>query len=239
MFTTHEILLCLSLKYKGNWDEIYQAIRNKKRITEEEGRDLLASYKSDAKVVVITDPDYPEALKKIYRPPFVLFYYGDFSSIKNQKHCVSYIGSRDSSAYGEKMAKGIDGVATKAALDAGGRAVGILGSGIDVCYPNSNEDIYKRLKTEGLLLSEYPEEVPPNKENFPARNRLIAGLSEVVVVGEADRHSGTLITVNYALEGGKEVACLPYPADQDSACNLLIKDGATLITSAEDVLEML
>lgn len=258
MFTTHEILLCLSLKYKGNWDEIYQAIRNKKRIAEEEGRDLLASYKSDAKVVVITDPDYPEALKKIYRPPFVLFYYGDFSSIKNQKHCVSYIGSRDSSAYGEKMAKeissglakkgyvivsgmakGIDGVATKAALDAGGRAVGILGSGIDVCYPNSNEDIYKRLKTEGLLLSEYPEEVPPNKENFPARNRLIAGLSEVVVVGEADRHSGTLITVNYALEGGKEVACLPYPADQDSACNLLIKDGATLITSAEDVLEML
>ena len=144
MFTTHEILLCLSLKYKGNWDEIYQAIRNKKRITEEEGRDLLASY-----------------------------------------------------------------------------------------------NIYKRLKTEGLLLSEYPEEVPPNKENFPARNRLIAGLSEVVVVGEADRHSGTLITVNYALEEGKEVACLPYPADQDSACNLLIKDGATLITSAEDVLEML
>lgn len=84
MFTTHEILLCLSLKYKGNWDEIYQAIRNKKRITEEEGRELLASYKSDAKVVVITDPDYPEALKKIYRPPFVLFYYGDFFPSKTK-----------------------------------------------------------------------------------------------------------------------------------------------------------
>ena len=107
MFTTHEILLCLALKYKGNWDDIYQAIRNKKRITEEEGRDLLASYKSGAKVVTVTDPEYPEALKKIYRPPFVLFYYGDFSCIKNQKRCVAYIGSRDSSAYGEKMAKEI------------------------------------------------------------------------------------------------------------------------------------
>ncbi len=137
------------------------------------------------------------------------------------------------------MAKGIDGVATRAALNAGGKAVGVLGSGIDMCYPMENEDIYENLKRGGLLISEYPPGIKPSKENFPFRNRIIAALSKLTIVGEANKKSGTLITVGYALEGGKEVACIPFRADEDSACNSLIRDGAALITSTEDVLNLL
>ncbi len=250
------ILLFLSLKYKGDWESIYEAIRKKEKFSREEALEAEKNIKCN--VLAITDDEYPEALKSCFKPPFILYYYGDLNCIQKECRCVSYIGSREASSYGKKMAeeisgelasrnytivsgmaKGIDGAATRAALNAGGKAVGVLGSGIDVCYPMENQDIYDRLKREGLLISEYPPGVKPNKDNFPLRNRIIASLSKLTIVGEADKKSGTLITVGYALEGGKEVGCLPYRADENSACNTLIRDGASMITCIDDVLNLL
>lgn len=250
------VLVYLSIKYKGDWNSIFEAIRKKESFPHEEAIEAEKSIKCN--ILAITDPEYPDALKTCCKPPFILYYYGDLGCIKDQRRCISYIGSREASTYGKKMAekisgelaskdytivsgmaKGIDGAATRSALNSGGKAVGVLGSGIDMCYPMENQDIYDRLKREGLLISEYPPGVKPNKDNFPFRNRIIAALSKVTIVGEANRRSGTLITVGYALEGGREVACIPFRADEDSACNTLIRDGAALITSTDDVLNLL
>ncbi len=250
------VLLYLSVKYKGDWESIFEAIKRKEKFSHEDALETEKSIK--CKTLAITDSDYPESLKTCFKPPFILYYYGSLDCISDQSKCISYVGSRDASAYGKKMAekissdlasrnytivsgmaKGIDGAATRAALETGGKAVGILGSGIDMCYPMENEDIYERLKKSGLLISEYPPGVKPNKENFPFRNRIIAALSRLTIVGEANKKSGTLITVGYALEGGKEVACIPFRADEDSACNSLIRDGASLVASTQDVLNLL
>ncbi len=250
------ILLYLSVKYKGDWQSIYEAIRRREKFSHEEALEIEKSVK--CKVLAITDSEYPDSLKGCFKPPFILYYEGDLDCIKKENMCVSYVGSREASSYGKKMAeyissdlasrgytivsgmaKGIDGAATRAALDVGGKAVGILGCGLDVCYPMENQDIYERLKKQGLLISEYPPGTKPNKDNFPLRNRIIAALSKLTIVGEAGKKSGTLITVGYALEAGKEVACLPYRADEDSACNSLIKEGAFMITSITDVLDLL
>ena len=256
--TTHSILVHLAVKYEGEWDRIYDAIKRKEHLEPNEVASTNKALK--CKTTTLMDSDYPPSLKKIYKPPLVLFYYGDLSLVSEEEKCVSYVGSRDSSTYGNKMAeilaggiakegftivsgmaRGIDGVATRAALDAGGKAVAVLGTGIDFPYPSSNTDLYKRIKEEGLVLSERPGRYPPSqdKDTFPARNRIIAGLSKLTIVGEANRHSGTLITVGYALDFGKDVACVPSHADEDSACNLLIRDGAPVVCSTMDALDLL
>ncbi len=254
--TAHRILVALALRFQGDWGSIYETIRQRKPAKVEEVRDQLDHLPCEA--LTLVDPLYPESLKKIAKPPFVLFYRGDIACIQDMNHCVSYVGSRDSSPYGEKMAKelvsgiakkgftivsgmarGIDGVATKAALDSGGKAVGVLGCGIDLAYPASHQDLYDRLSKEGLLLSEYPPGVKPERDHFPARNRIIAGLSRLTIVGEASLHSGTLLTVGHALDFGRDVACVPYRADEESACNRMIHDGAPIIESVDDVLELL
>jgi DNA processing protein len=183
----------------------------------------------------------------------VLFYRGDISLLKDENKCVSYIGSRLASPYGLECARnlagglakegfvivsglamGIDAAATEAALDAGGKAVGVLGCGIDRCYPDSSVPLYERLKKEGLVISEYPFRTPPDGEHFPHRNRIVAAASKGIIVGEASKKSGTLITVGYALGFTKEIGCVPYQADADSACNILIKEGAAMIENLDD-----
>lgn len=251
-----DLLIYLSLKYEGDWEKIFSAIKGKEAFSKEDV--LKASENLSCSCVTLIDPEYPSSLKNCNKPPFVLFYYGDISLIQDEKKCVAYIGSRESSSYGEEMAKtiskgvakrgycivsgmarGIDRVATENALGEIGGAVGILGSGIDRPYPTENIGLYNRLKTEGLVISEYPGKVPPDKNHFPFRNRIIACLSRLIIVGEASHRSGTLITVGYALDFGKDIASLPYRADEENACNDLIKDGATLITCVDDVLNLL
>lgn len=252
-----DILIGFAVKYKGDWEKIYQAIKNREHFANsKELAEYVLTIKSN--VITIFDPEYPQSLKQSSKPPYVLFYYGDISLVNDEKRCVSYIGSRDSSLYGEKMAnilageiakngyvvvsgmaKGIDAIATEAALDEGDGAVAVLGSGIDVPYPSSNNNLYKRLKKEGLIISEYPGDTPPKKEHFPERNRIIAALSRATIVGEASKRSGTLITVGYALDMGRDVACVPYRMDEDSACNTLIKEGALILTSVSDVCDLL
>ena len=139
------------------------------------------------------------------------------------------------------MAYGIDGIAQMAALEAGGKSYGVLGCGVDVCYPRANKSLYERLKTEGCLISEYPLSAPAKAENFPMRNRIISGLSDVVIVVEAKLKSGTFITVDYALSQGKEIMVVPGRATDPLSvgCNALISQGAYPAQSAEDVLRVL
>lgn len=249
-----EILIFLAIKFDGEWDKIVASIRNRDFFDPKEAEATLAGVKS--KVVTIVDPDYPASLKEAPKPPFVLFYYGNLGLIDDKKLCISYIGSRKASPYGLKMAtsicsdfakdgisvvsglaKGIDTAAAEAAIGLK-KTVAILGNGPDYCYPPENADLQRRIKEDGLLISEYPGESAPNPERFPARDRLIAAVSQCTVVGGASRRSGTLITVAHALGIGRDVCCVPYPADEESACNALIKEGASLIENAKDVYDV-
>lgn len=248
-----DILIYLSLKYEGDWDKIYQAIKRKEPINANLYKELITTLKSDA--VTIIDPYYPEHLKQCYKPPFVLYYYGDFSLLNKVDDTVAIVGSRKASDYGKKMtrllvgdlakrmivlsglARGIDATAHQSAINISGRTIAILGSGIDYCYPKENRELYEAIKKEHLLLSEYPNDVVPKPKNFPFRNRLIAILAKSLVVTEASMKSGTLITVSHALSYGRDICCVPYPGDVFSACNSLIKQGAKLVENARDVYE--
>ncbi len=137
------------------------------------------------------------------------------------------------------MARGIDGIAQTAALDAGGRSYAVLGCGVDICYPEENRSLYDRLLQQGGILSEYPPGTPPEARLFPLRNRIISGLADAVLVIEARKKSGTLITVDMALEQGRDVFALPGRVSDSlsDGCNRLIRQGAAPATCPEDLLE--
>ncbi len=204
------------------------------------------------------DDEYPEKLKDIADPPFALYVKGRLPD--PDKPAVAIIGARMCSEYGRYMARqigrglalagvqvisgmarGIDGISQKAALQAGGASYGIVGSGVDVCYPEDNKDIYEELCLCGGVISEYPPGTQPKAGFFPLRNRIISALSDVVVVVEARRKSGTQITVDTALEQGKEVlACPGRLTDRLSdGCNHLISQGAGVVIDVNDVIDRL
>jgi DNA processing protein len=247
-----DTLAYLSIKYHGDWDKMVSAIKSHEDCEVAGAEELVHSIPSS--FVTLVDRQYPESFKHAYKPPLVLYYYGNLSLLDEEKNCVAYIGSREASPYASRIAKniagdlakkgyvivtglarGIDAIASEAALASHGKVVGILGSGIDLCFPSSSEPLYEKLKQEGLVLSEYPLKTPPIPDNFPKRNRMVAASSKGIVVGQAGKRSGTLITVAYALGLTKEIGCVPFPADEESACNILIKEGADLIENAEDV----
>lgn len=201
-------------------------------------------------------PQYPEKLRNIPDPPFGIYVLGKIP--ENGRKTVAVIGARNCSQYGAHMAgvfgkelalanvpvisgmaRGIDGISQQAALYAGGESFGVLGSGVDVCYPPSNKSLYKQLIERGGILSEYPPGSAPRPDRFPPRNRIISGLSDVVIVVEAKQKSGTLITVDMALEQGKEIYCVPGRVTDklSEGCNKLIGQGAGIVLSVEDFLE--
>ncbi|MBQ8300165.1 MAG: DNA-processing protein DprA [Clostridia bacterium] len=176
--------------------------------------------------VSICDKNYPEALKNIYDPPITLFYKGDIKLANTD--CVSIVGSRNASTYGREtafkigkdlaqkgytivsgMAQGIDTEAHRGALDAEGKTIAVVGTGLDRVYPLENYKLCKKIEEKGLVLSEYVVGTRPDAMNFPARNRIISGLSDNLIVVEAARRSGALITVDLALEQGKNVYAVP------------------------------
>ncbi len=254
--TGRDALIYLSQKYEGDWAKMMAAVKSRENF--DEGKAEEAARRNQSQVCTIIDPQYPVCFKNCLRPPLVFYYYGNLGLLSDEKKCVSYIGSREASPYGLRMAdkiagglaargyvivtglaRGIDGEATKAALAAGGKAIGILGSGIDMAYPTSSAGLYDRLKRDGLVLSEYPLKTPPSKDKFPQRNRLVAACSQGLIVGEAGKKSGTLITVGYALGTNKDIGCIPFHADEESACNVLVKEGAYMIESVADALLMM
>ncbi len=210
------------------------------------------------KFVMSEDEDYPERLHKIPDPPYALFVKGQLPV--NDKPSVAVVGARDCSEYGSfvaagigrmlgendiqvisGMARGIDGICQRAALEAGGNSFGVLGSGVDVCYPMSNRELYESLCEVGGVLSAYPPGTEARPGNFPPRNRIVSGLSDVLIVVEARSKSGTLITVDMALEQGKDVYVVPGRITDrlSDGCNMLIKQGAEIFLSPEDFLKEL
>lgn len=205
-----------------------------------------------------TEPDYPQNLLQIYDPPVLLYLRGD-PQILNLP-CLSIVGTRRPTMYGTQMAerlgrdlaarglvilsgmaRGIDALGHQGALAANGRAVGVLGTGIDVCYPKENKKLYEKVLERGAILSEFPLGTHPAPENFPIRNRIVAGMPLGVVVIEGAEFSGSLITARLAMEFGREVFGVPGNVTQavSYAPNLLIKQGAKLVVNAEDVIEEL
>ncbi|MEJ2313546.1 MAG: DNA-processing protein DprA [Nitrospirota bacterium] len=203
--------------------------------------------------------DYPEAIAEMGDDaPLVLYMKGEI--IDEDRYAIAMVGSRKSTPYGvtvaERMsaelsemgftvvsglARGIDTAAHRGCLSAGGRTLGVLGSGIDVPYPPENKGLMEKVADSGCVVSEFPPGTPPNRENFPRRNRLISGLSMGVIVVEAGTKSGALITANCALEQGKEVFAVPGNINSAASQgpNGLIKRGAKPVTGAEDVVEEL
>ena len=213
--------------------------------------------KHNIDIVSIQDAEYPEILKEIYDAPISLYVRGN-KNILNELS-VAIIGCRECTEYGRNitknlsyniaknkinivsgLAKGIDGIAHQGALFAGGKTVAVLGNGLDTIYPKENEHLaLEILQKGGAIISEYPLGTKPEKQNFPERNRIVSGMSKGIIVVEAKEKSGTLITVDFALEQGRDVFVVPGNINSEASIgtNDLIKQGAKLITSYKDVLE--
>ena len=202
------------------------------------------------------DKDYPKRLEGIPDAPFCLYYWGSLPS--DEKPAVALIGARACSGYGayaagefgsklaqmgiqiiSGLAMGIDGISQEAALLSGGESFGVLGCGVDICYPAQNKGLYGRLLKGGAVLSSYPNGTPARPQNFPPRNRIVSGLADAVGVIEARAKSGTLITVDMALEQGREVYVVPGRVTDrlSDGCNRLIKQGAGMVLNPESFWE--
>ncbi len=219
-------------------------------------RELSLLKEAGAKIVTFKDEKYPKRLKEIYDPPQLLYMRGELK--QEDEFAVSIVGSRKTTPYGrwftEKvsqelarygvtivsgMARGIDSLAHWGATSGGGRTIAVLGCGVDVIYPSENRNLFARIIDQGAILSEFPMGSPPEGGHFPRRNRIISGLSIGVVVVQANEKSGSLITANYALEQGREVFAVPGNVGTESSrgTHRLIKQGAKLVESSEDILE--
>jgi DNA processing protein len=208
------------------------------------------------------DPEYPRLLLEIPSPPPIVYYRGKVRLQENQgiAPLIAIVGTRYPTEYGKRwtrkmsiilvkhgfsvvsgMAAGIDTEAHRGCLEAGGRTIAVLGTGVDVIYPASNQQLYQKLQSEGLILSEYPAGTKPERGNFPARNRIIAGLCRAILIMEAPTKSGALITAHFANDFGRDVYVLPGSLDnqQSLGCLGLLNRGANVILSEEHLLEML
>lgn len=226
----------------SEWDEVRKEIH---QISE-----------SGVRILSFTDSNYPARLRMIPDPPPFLYCKGEIR--EGDEKAVAVVGARSASEYGMRvtrdlcqglsllgftvvsgMARGIDGEAHETALGVGGRTVAVLGSGADVIYPPEHEGLYRKICEGGAILSELPMGTPPFSFNFPSRNRLISGLSLGVVVVEATEKSGSLITAGLALEQGREVFAVPGEAgaSRSRGTHRLIRQGAKLVESVEDIVE--
>lgn len=215
-------------------------------------------YEKDIKFISIKNEKYPSLLRKIEDPPVGIYIKGDLPEDEFEK--VSIIGSRKCSEYGSNaayklskdlsgnnvvivsgMAKGIDGMSHKGAIDGNGKTIAVLGCGVDICYPAENRNLYRKIIKNGAVISEYPPGTQPIPIYFPARNRIISGLSKATIVVEAEKKSGTIITVGQALEQGRDVYAVPGNINSklSEGTNDLIKQGALLVSSYEDVINAL
>lgn len=211
-------------------------------------------------ITVLTweDPEYPDNLREVPHPPPVLYVRGEL--IPQDRCAVAVVGTRQASVYGREVARrvatdlakngvtvvsglalGVDAIAHTAALEAGGRTLAVLGSGVDQIYPAQNRKIASAMAQQGAILSEYPLGTKPEASNFPPRNRVISGLSLCVVVVEAGERSGALITAKFAAEQGRDVFAVPgsilHPGSV--GCNQLIQEGASPLLSVDDLLRQL
>jgi DNA processing protein len=214
--------------------------------------------KKNINYLTLYNQEYPARLKEIYDPPPVIFYKG---VLNFQLPAVAVIGSRNSTVYGRKiasrtasklaekgvniisgLANGIDSTAHQGALAADcGITTAVLGNGFDYLYPSQNKLLSQKIIEKGLMLTEFNPAVAPRAKNFPRRNRIISGLADLILVVEAGEKSGTLITVDYALDQGKDIMAVPGNIDRPNSvgCNRLIKKGAAIFTQVSDIIDFL
>ena len=236
-----KVLISYAIKYKGDYKKILNAYTNNENIN-------VINYKN---AITILDDNYPKKLLELDYPPLVLFYKGNIKLLNNK--CLGIVGSRDVTMYGSNvtnfianklkskytivsgLAKGVDSLAHLACLN-NGHTIGVLGCGIDYIYPKSNTLLYNDMAINHLIISEYPYNLKPQKYYFPFRNRIIAALSDKLIVTSAKEKSGTMITVNEMLKLNKDVYCVPYHYDEidGSGCNRLILEGANILLT-EDI----
>jgi DNA processing protein len=237
---------------------VAQAIHTQRPLSDA-AKELAAAQAAGVKLLTWDEPLYPARLREIFDPPPLLYVRGNIELLG--KHLISIVGARRPSPYGNQMAerlgrdladrgivvtsglaRGIDSCAHKGALSSPhGATIGVLGCGIDVIYPKENRKIFADMEQRGAIISEFPMGTFPAPQNFPIRNRIIAGMSLGVVVVEGAQYSGSLITARLAMEFGREVFGVPGNATQPMSFgpNQLIKQGAKLVTSWEDVIEEL
>ncbi|MDD4899942.1 MAG: DNA-processing protein DprA [Candidatus Omnitrophica bacterium] len=224
--------------------------------TKDLNQEFTRAKRENIAIITQDDPGYPQNLKNIIDPPPVLYLKGKFKPEDNIG--IAVVGSRRASFYGldsarifssrlaergftivSGMARGIDTAAHQGALKACGRTVAAIGSGFNHLYPEENRQLAEEIAQNGAVISEFPMDTLPLKQNFPRRNRIISGLSLGVLVVEAAQNSGALITADFALEQGREVFALPGKVDAENSCgtNALIKDGAKLVSCVDDITE--
>lgn len=231
----------------ANWQEHFDLTREEERMA-----------KANTDFVTMRDAAYPKLLKQISDPPIGLYRKGRYGF---EHPCVAIVGSRRTTLYGQATAKklgaelarlgfcvvsglarGIDTAAHEGALSVGGKTAAVLGNGIDIIYPPENLDLYRCIEAEGgAILSEFPFTRRADKQSFAMRNRIVAGMSDAVVVVESDVSGGAMITARFAGEQGRQLFAVPGRIDQPTSagCHQLIRDGATLLTSVNDVLSEL
>ncbi len=220
-------------------------------------REEMRLAQANAVFITARDEGYPRLLKEINDPPIGLYRKGGYLF---EQPCVAVVGSRRTTLYGQATAKklagelarlgfcvvsglarGIDTAAHEGALAAGGKTAAVLGCGLDIVYPPENLDLYRRIAETGAVLSEFPFGRKADKQTFPMRNRVVTGICEAVVVVESDVSGGAMITARFAGEQGRLIFAVPGRIDQPTSagCHQLIRDGATLLTSVDDILNEL
>lgn len=228
-------------KTRKNWEKEYEKLNEQ-----------------NIRMILYDDKVYPCRMKELAGMPYALYCKGKMPY--EEKMSVAVVGARQCSPYGERMtlefaerlaeedvqiisgmARGIDGAAHRGALNAGGLTFAVLGCGVDVCYPKEHKGLYKDLEAKGGILSEYMPGTPPLPGFFPARNRIISAMADVVLVMEAREKSGSLITADMALEQGRDVYALPGSVESELSrgCNSLIRQGAGILLGTEDLLKEL
>ncbi|HEU5078055.1 MAG TPA: DNA-processing protein DprA [Opitutaceae bacterium] len=221
----------------------------------EKEKDRMA--RSGATFIIPADKAYPRALKEVYDPPIGLYRKGGYEF---EQACVAVVGSRRTTLYGQNVAKnigaelaqmgfcvvsglarGIDTAAHEGALSVGGKTAAVVGCGIDIVYPPENLELYRKIEESGAVLSEFPFGRRADRQTFPMRNRVVAGMCEATIVVETDVDGGSMITARFAMEQGRLVFAVPGRIDQPTSqgCHQLIRDGAILFTEVDDILQEL
>ncbi len=245
-----------SSSFKNHYELIRNIVKSRNECLINECYNKL--HKREIYFISIDNEKYPDRLRGIDNYPYGIYVKGNISALS--KKTVAIVGARNCTTYGKKIAKdigfelaangvnvisglarGIDSAGLWGAVDANGVAGAVLGCGVDICYPRENIELYEVIKENGFILSDYPIGTKPLAWQFPLRNRIISGLADIVLVVEARERSGSLITVEYALEQGKDVCAVPGRVGDglSSGCNRLIKEGAAMVLSANDVLHEL
>lgn len=240
-------------------NRIIHAKNNREEFLNNFYKDLRKLEKIGGKIITYWDVEYSQLLKKIYDPPLILYYIGDISLLTTNS--IAVIGTRNPTSYGKKVAKdltvdlcsndltivsglarGIDTVAHETAIKTNGKTIAALGNGLDFIYPSENKILYEKIISNGLLITEYPLTTKPDAQNFPRRNRIIAGLSLGVLVIETDITGGAMQTASLALEQNREVFAIPgnLGIKQSNGTNLLIqRSEAKLVLDVSDILNEL